>query len=62
MSSTSASAHREPCSASSVADAATSRPVPIAVLTASPITELRSAGSSRLAAMKSTICPTRTAP
>ena len=62
MSQRSASAQSAPCSAPSVNDAATSSPTPSAVLTASPVTERRSSGSSRLATMNSTIWPTRTTP
>ena len=40
--------------------APSSRPDPIAVLTASPRTELRSAGSSRLASKNSAMCAMRT--
>ena len=43
-----------------VTAATNSRPAPIAVLTASPMTERRSASSSRLASMNSTMCATRT--
>ncbi len=41
--------------------ATNSSPTPIAVLTARPMTERRSSGSSRLASMNSTMCAVRTA-
>ena len=43
-------------------DAATSSPTPTAVPPASPITDCRSPGSSRLASTNSAICDQRTTP
>ena len=61
-SSASASAHSPPCSVPSVNAAATSRPTPTLVLPASPQTDLRSAGRSKLAMMNSAMCAARTTP
>ena len=49
--------HSAPCATPSSSEAATSRPMPIAVLITRPTTEWRSAGSSRLAIRNSTIWP-----
>ena len=60
MSSVRARTQRAPWSVPSANEAATRSPEPIAVLTASPVTECLRPGSSPLATTKSTICATRT--
>ncbi len=56
MSSRRASAHSAACPRPSRSEAPTSSPTPIAVLTARPVTEWRSEGSSRLASTNRAMC------
>jgi hypothetical protein len=60
MSNASARTQRPPCSVPSVNEAAAMMPTPTAVPTASPLTDRRSAASSREAMVKSTMCAPRT--
>jgi hypothetical protein len=57
-----AAAQSAPCATPSVKDAAARSVTPVAVLPASPVTDRRSPGSSRLAIVKSQICARRTSP
>ena len=62
MSSRSARHHSAIRSVPDANAASTSSPTPIAVLSASPVTDLRSAPSSRLASVNSAMWAARTAP